>query len=274
MQEMASAGKPQIAVRVINVENQSGPLALDKEDPNPDLIVAIGSDAARLARSAPRAIPVLDILIPRLLYEQLHSTTPGNESTQQHSALYIDQPLERQLNLCRLIVPNLNHVAVLYGATSQASASALETAAQQLDITLTTGNIPPGASINAKLDEILDNSQLLLALPDPDVFNRYTVSGLLLTAYHHNVPVIGFSSAYVKAGALSAVYSTPEQIGREAADAVLNAHTDKGWLLAPPRYHTNYSVALNHQVARSLNLKIPSEDELLRKLQQLELSHP
>ncbi len=264
MQRVAASPGPQIKVRVISTAAGTDALTVKPGTEPPALIVAIGSAAARLAQSEPHDQPVLDILIPHLLYEQL---TPAGAT---RSALYIDQPFERQLNLCRLIVPDLHHLAVLYGPASQGSNRDLHSAAQQLDISLKTQQVMAGTNPNAALDQVLDDSQLLLALPDPDVFTRYTVTGLLLTAYHHAVPVIGFSAAYVKAGALAAVYSTPEQIGRAAAEMTLSARTDTGWTLPAPRYPAYYSVAVNRQVGRSLNLTLPDESDLQQALEQQE----
>ena len=260
VQRLAGTEQTRTAVRVINVENETDTLALDMHGPRPGLIVAIGSAAARLAVAAPRTVPVLDILIPRLFYEQLPPA--GN----MRSALYIDQPFERQLKLCRLIVPDLRRLAVLYGPTSQSVDRDLRRAAQRAGITLTAQHVTAGSNPNAALEQVLDASQLLLALPDPAVFTRYTVAGLLLTAYHHAAPVIGFSAAYVKAGALAAVYSTPEQIGRDAAEMVLAARTKTGWTLPAPRYPTYYNVAVNRQVGRSLGLKLPDDAELQQAL--------
>jgi ABC-type uncharacterized transport system substrate-binding protein len=262
MRRLATA--PQIKVRVIDTDSDADTPVFKAEAEPSVLIVAIGSAAARLAHNAPAAQPVLDILIPRLQYEQ--QTLAGGS----RSALYIDQPFERQLNLCRLIAPDLRHLAVLYGPTSQASYSDLHNAARQTDVTLHEQNVAAGTNPNAALDRVLDDSQLLLALPDPEVFTRYTVAGLLLTAYHHAVPVIGFSAAYVKAGALAAVYSTPEQIGRDAAEIVLASRTDTGWMLPTPRYPAYYSVAVNRQVGRSLNLKLPDDAVLLQALTRKE----
>ncbi len=251
---------PKTKVRIIETATTNDALVFKPGTAPPALIVAIGSDAARLAQSAPVTLPVLDILIPRLLYEQLAHA--GNA----RSALYIDQPFARQLNLCQLIVPELHHLAVLYGPTSQDLGSELRNSAHKAGITLMEKHVVAGSNPNAALDQVLDDSQLLLALPDPDVFTRYTVAGLLLTAYHHAVPVIGFSAAYVKAGALAAVYSTPEQIGRDAAEMVLAARTDAGWNLPAPRYPAYYNVAVNRQVGHSLNLKLPDDTELQRAL--------
>ena len=264
IRRLATTEKDHSDVRVIALENDLSSLALEKKGTSPDLIVAIGSAAARSAQTMPGNQPVLNILIPRLLYEQLAHAGSAR------SALYIEQPFERQLNLCRLIIPELRHLAVLYGPTSQASAGELRNAAQRSGVNLISQHVTAGTNPNAALDQVLDDSQLLLALPDPDVFTRYTVAGLLLTAYHHAVPVIGFSAAYVKAGALAAVYSTPEQIGRDAAEIVLAARTAAGWTLPAPRYPAYYNVAVNRQVGRSLSLKLPDDADLQRALAQQE----
>ncbi len=266
MQRLATV--PQLKVRALIAATEADMPTVKFAAAAADLIVAIGSDAARLAETLPRTHPVLDILIPRLLYEQL--TTAGST----RSALYIDQPFERQLHLCRLLVPNLRELAVLYGPSSQSSDSELRRVAQRFGITLKTQHVTAGNNPNAALDRILDGSQLLLALPDPDVFTRYTVAGLLLTTYHHGVPVLGFSAAYVRAGALAAVYSTPEQIGRAAAEMALSAHTSAGWILPAPRYPAYFKVAVNRQVGRSLNLKLPKSRRLQRSLLGMEQEPP
>jgi hypothetical protein len=57
----------------------------------------------------------------------------------------------------------------------------------------------------------------LLAVPDPLVFNSQTAANILAAAYRRRIPLIGFSPAYTRAGALVSLYSTPDQIGFAAA---------------------------------------------------------
>ncbi len=265
MQRIATAGASRPSVRQLDVD-ALGAGTLPDGAQRPGLIVAVGSRAAQRAQAVAHDTPVLHVLIPRLRYEELYPADTTHTERRLHTALYIDQPFKRQLNLCRLIVPDLRHLAVLYGPTSQDSDRDLRSAAQQSGISLITQHVTAGTNPNAALDQVLDDSQLLLALPDPDVFTRYTVAGLLLTAYHHAVPIIGFSAAYVKAGALAAVYSTPEQIGRDAAEMALAARTDAGWALPAPRYPAYYNVAVNRQVGRSLSLKLPDDTDLQQAL--------
>jgi hypothetical protein len=51
------------------------------------------------------------------------------------------------------------------------------------------------------------------------VFNSQTAGSILTAAYRRQVPLTGFSPAYVKAGALLALYSTPAQVGARGGAA-------------------------------------------------------
>jgi ABC-type uncharacterized transport system substrate-binding protein len=80
------------------------------------------------------------------------------------------------------------------------------------------------------------------------------------------VPVVGFSKGYVKAGALFALYSTPEQIGHHLADVVQQYFSSGEQLLPPPHYPTYFSVVTNKSVARSFKITLPTEKALRNSL--------
>jgi hypothetical protein len=69
-----------------------------------DLTVAIGTLALEKVLAGTRK-PVLSLLVPRSTYERLASGRP------QVSALYLDQPLHRQLQLLALALPNLKRMS-------------------------------------------------------------------------------------------------------------------------------------------------------------------
>lgn len=89
----------------------------------------------------------------------------------------------------------------------------------------------------------------------------------MITAYRYQDPMIGFSQAYVKAGALAAVYTTPEQTGKQVGEIAMRALGGKVVLLSPPKYPKHFSVSVNYQVARSLDISIGDEADILQRLQ-------
>jgi ABC-type uncharacterized transport system substrate-binding protein len=116
------------------------------------------------------------------------------------------------------------------------------------------------------LNKVLEDNDVLLSVADPVVFNNQTIHHLLLSTYRHGVPVLGLSRAYVEAGALLAVYSTPEQIGMHISDVLLKLSSTGQWTLPAPQSPRYFSVTVNRRVASALELVLPDEAELLRKL--------
>jgi len=86
------------------------------------------------------------------------------------------------------------------------------------------------------------------------VFNSETAANILMAAYRRQVPLVGFSPAYVKAGALLALYSTPAQVGTRGGD-VLRQNL-AGRSLPPPQWSREFTVKVNQDVARSLGFAL------------------
>ena len=116
------------------------------------------------------------------------------------------------------------------------------------------------------LQRVLSDCDVLLALPDSLVFNKNNAQSILLTSYHYHDPVIGYSQAYVKAGALFAAYSMPTQIGRQAGEIIQHLLSAKPGTLPSPQYPKYFSVSVNYQVARSLGIRMEDELVLVEKL--------
>ncbi len=227
------------------------------------LLIAIGSHASQQLDALDSSEPVLHLLIP----------SQGNQHCQHpnHSAIYIDQPWQRQLNLVHLTLPGSEHIGLLLGSTSQKLRESLESAISERQWYARVGLTASSGNYLDALKRILEHSEVLLAVPDQQVFNRQNLQGILLTSYRREVPMIGFSPGYVRAGALAAVYSTPEQIAQQAAHWVHRYLQGTETSLPPPSHPEIYSVAVNQQVARSLGLRVPQEDVLLQYMQQLEI---
>ncbi len=132
-----------------------------------------------------------------------------------------------------------------------------------------TGELIPDASeIIPALEHLLGASDMLLVLPDALLYNKNDIQGVLLTSYRYHVPLIGYSQALVRAGAIVALYSKPQQIGYHAAEVAIR-NLDTGELPAP-QYPKYFTVSINQQVARSLNISMPDEIELQTALQRWE----
>ena len=112
------------------------------------------------------------------------------------------------------------------------------------------------------MDRVLDKTDVMLGLVDPIVFNRTSARNVLLTAYRWKVPLVGISPAYVRSGAIAAVYSTPAQLGAQVSEIIRDTIHENGQAIPTIQYPKYFRVAVNYQVAESMGLYIASEDEL------------
>jgi ABC-type uncharacterized transport system substrate-binding protein len=226
-----------------------------------ELVVPVGLAAAQAVvsreESAPMPPRTLCLLIPRQSFAHL----AARRHDDRLSALYIDQPLARQLDLLRLALPDKKRVGVIFGPSSQEIADELRGEAHAHALELSSIGITQSSGLYGALQTIMPSSDLLLMLPDPVAANADTVYGLLLTAYRAELPVMGFSEGLFNAGALVSLFSTARQQGRQGAEIAARVLADGG-ALPPPQYPRYFTVRVNANVARSLGLHVPSAESL------------
>lgn len=235
--------------------------------PTPQLYVALGAQAALVLARAQPTVPVLCTLLPRQAFERALEQG-GFKASRQFSALLLDQPLSRQLALVRLALPGAKRLGVLWGPESKALAPAMASLATAQGLQLVQADWVAGQPVFAGVRQVLESADVLLALPDPEVFNTHTVQHLLLASFRARVPMVAFSPAYVRAGALLAVYVTPAQLGEQAAEVAQGVLQGKD-LPAQPIHSRRFSVQVNDHVARALGLSLDA-DELSHQLRQRE----
>ncbi|MFA5170959.1 MAG: ABC transporter substrate binding protein [Sulfuriferula sp.] len=219
-----------------------------------DLVVTVGVKASQFV-AARTATPVLAVMLPKRSYEDSVLRTPHSKEI---SAIYLDQPWERQVDLIRVVLPGANKVGVLHSAAMGLDTVGLGKALSRrgLELGLQLLKIPDALFVN--LDTLLDSSDVLLAVPDSEIYSSNNIRNILLTTYRRGIPLIGLSQAYVNAGALSAVFSTPEQIAAQAsAETLAFAQTHQ---LPEPQYPSLFKVAVNQDVARTLSVPIQSAE--------------
>jgi len=231
------------------------------------LVVAVGVGAAEALAALPERPPVLAILVPRAWYLKTGRARLGSGNRRNLSAIYLDQPFERQALLIRLALPDVRRVGVLLSAEQSSVVNELDSALRAQGLSLVYATLTPDERLITPLEAVLTEADLLLALPDPLVFNRNTAQSLFLTSYRYRDPVLGYSRSLTRAGALLSLHSSPAQIGRQAAEWISSAMQGGTVRLPPPAYPSYFSVSINDQVARSLGFILPPEADLEKRLE-------
>lgn len=243
----------------------------------PALVVTLGHAAldtslrglAEKAGSWER-VPVLATLLPRSSYEA--TLAAGQVGRRPLSAVVLDMPLARQLALIKLALPERTRVGVLVGPLTRPLLAQLgqEAQARQLQL-IATAPVASTEAVFPALKEALESADVLLALPEPSVYHSASLQNILLASYRARVPLVAFSAAYVKAGALLAVYATPAQVARQAAAVA------RGWLAgryadgAPPvQSSREFSIVANPHVATALGIRLDEAERLAEALRRRE----
>jgi ABC-type uncharacterized transport system substrate-binding protein len=230
-----------------------------------DLIVSVGIKAS-LTVITMTDVPVLVVMTPKVGFEKLLERASKTATRPPVSAIYLDQSWERQLDFVRAAFPDLRRIGLLYSRSSDFEPTYIRQQVSNRGGTLLTKQVLSSTDLFSNLDDLLGESDILLALPDNTIYNSVTIRNILLSTYRFDVPFIGLSQAYVTAGAIGAIYSTPEQVSDQIVSTVLTF--SRNGKLPEPQYPRDFSIALNPEVARSLHIQLYSIEGIRGKMKK------
>lgn len=251
--------------------------ALQQLQPAIPVVVRSADSAAHSETKNTLLIAVGDNLLPMAVAEKnnygaaiafyVNSTNYLTQSAgdERITALFRDQPLARQLQLAKAVLPNLHRVGIIHGHKNLPTPVATLARNTRLDIQAI--DVEEKADWPKYLSQLMLDNDVLLGIDDPAIYNGETIRSILLTTYRHGKFLIGPSRAFVGAGSLASCYTSPDQYLQQLTEMVGNVlRTQK---LPHPQYPRTYGIAVNPQVAASLGLSIQDEKTLTARLQNL-----
>lgn len=234
---------------------------------NSELVIALGVKALEASSKLKLTTPVLGVFTPLPTFNSLLANS--RRELGNFSAIVLDQPYSRRFSLIKTVLPEAKNLGVLLGPNSLLDVEDIRDTGELAQFNILQESIRQQSDLIPHLTTLLEISDALMAVPDSLVYTRETVQPILLTSYRHQKPVFGFSQSYVRAGALAAVYSTSKQLAKQAAEISIKSQQALS-ILPPPQAPKYFSVALNYQVARSLNIQIADENTINKKMLALE----
>lgn len=234
------------------------------------LVLALGTkalrDAAQRAAQSPAwaQVPVLAALLPQSAWRALAASLPKGSS-----AVWLDQPLERFVELARQAMPQRRRLGVLFGPSSRVLGPLLERAAAMRGLSLVKATVEtPSTELFPALQGVLQDSDALLALPDPVLYNAESLQNILIATYRQRVPMISYTASHVRAGVTMALHTPIDEVATQVVRALrqfVNQNT-----LPVPETSQGFVVVVNEQVARSLALGLPDAAELQAAIRKAE----
>jgi len=214
---------------------------------NPGVVLAAGRDSCLYASQNLTGNDVLCVLLSNQAFlniQKLRKTT----SHYRFGAIVIDQPLQRQINIANVVFPSLQKFGLL--TSKEESLGDIDKNRWSLSVDDFNAN----QAVAPQIVRMLSDKDALVAVPDKQIYTTERLRTVLLTAYGYAKPVIGYSRAYVRAGALITTFTTPGQVFRQASEIVDEFRSAKAGdvnQVYEPRY---FSIVHNPSIAKSLGL--------------------
>lgn len=223
----------------------------------PDLVIAIGTPAAQaLHRELPAATPLTYCMVSD---PEGAGLTEGRDT----QGVSVEVPLDRQFALLAEALPKVRTLGMLYrsdtadGQRRRKRVQEALPAGWNLEAVAVDQHASTAAAIETLTQRQID---AIWTAPDSSVYDSVGIRALLLASLRKGIPVFGFSTAFVRAGALLGVSVDPQAQGQQAARLGLR-------LLKKPagRVETkinpaeDYQTAVNLIVAEKLGIELPPD---------------
>ncbi|MBQ0779825.1 MAG: hypothetical protein KBT79_03365 [Thalassolituus oleivorans] len=223
-----------------------------------DAIVLLGEPVLD-AWQTPTDSPVVAVFVSR--------ESAQRRSAILKSAIYVEPPLSRQITLSKILLGSDVRLGVLVSDAFAASA-ADEVAKVQREEFVNIYPLSDLNNLNRTLIELLADNQALVGVYDSELYSPGNIKNILITAYRQNRPLIGPSSAYIKAGSLASTYSDLDDVSKRLIEILSAGLNNKQW--AKQDYNPYFQVRYNEQVGRSLNLSLPNVNDAVKALMKAE----
>lgn len=226
-----------------------------------DIIISIGLNAAKtLSKHKPKST-IIHTLIPD--NESLSTSIPC--TNKNCYKVYINQPITRYAHLFKILFPEKHNLVFITTQKNSKKSRQIKAASQENNFTYKEVYIENNNNIARTLISKLNKNDVLLALSNPIIYNRNNAKSIILSTYHKDVPIIAYSKSFTKAGALTSLYSSINNIAETTAK-LANTIIINGPQKNKEYYPDKFSIEINSAVARSLNINIESENKLKSKI--------
>lgn len=252
---------PQIVLKRTSADREAVQSALAR---NPKVVVVLGTDAALLVKElqdkqapAQRVPVVFTLVIDPVALGLIQSP---EQSGTRFAGVALAVPPQRQFRALLDVVPTIKRVGVVYNPSDETSNRLIALAqesAQKLGLELVTAHATTKEGVPEALKTLRGKAEAFWLVPDPVCASPEPLGHILAFANDQRLPLIAFSDAFVRRGALIGLGVDFTEQGGLAGEQVLQilngTPPEELPLLTPRRLLTTYNLAQ----ARRLGIAIP-----------------
>lgn len=241
---------------------------IDRALETADLIVTVGAGATQRVVSKEPSQPVIAALITDSAFSAIAQQYYGSREQALAAGLSViclDQPVKRSIQLSKLLIPSASNIGLMLGPASLPKLEEFERHVTE------AGLEPILVSVNARdnpikaLEPIIKRSDVFIPVPDSRLINIATAKWILQLSYRYKVPVVAYSKAYLNAGALAAVFTSPENVAQQVSELIAQ-HGDETSGSGAAHMPAYFSVEFNTNVAEHLDIRLKDKQFYLDRL--------
>lgn len=229
-------------------------------DSKKDLIFAIATPAAQAAYNATKDIPIIFTAVTDPVKAEIAKDwkSLGTNVTGTSDKV----PVDKQIELLKKLIPNAKTVGVIYNTSETNSViqvDELKAAAEKQGLAVKEVGVTNVNEINQNLASALGQIDVLYTPTDNTVASGYALVGKL--CLEKNIPIIGAEEAVVTKGGLASIGIDYYKLGKEAGEKAADVLSGKKPSEVEITTLSEMSFTINTDVAKKLNITIPSDIE-------------
>jgi putative ABC transport system substrate-binding protein len=229
---------------------------LDEKEPSKSLIGAKPRIAVAFGSRASDALATSDPAVP-LVVTMVLATDTTEPANPQQLVSTVSLSISPALILTKLksTFPGRKRLAVLLGPNSTSLRFELATLALRLGYVLEVVECVGPRDVLAAFASLRGRVDFVWCLPNSNLFPSAAIPPMLLTSIRNQLPVIGYSEGFVRAGAAVGFYPDYADIGVQTAEAVRRylSKQDISRVEAPRKIR----MAVNDRVLRIFGIERP-----------------
>jgi putative ABC transport system substrate-binding protein len=215
----------------------------------PDIVLTIGVLATTIAKEELKDIPMVFCMV--INHERFQLTGPNI------TGITTEVAIEEQLKGYQTILDSLQDLGVIYDLSK--TGNIIESAEKKLKdmgVNLVKYEIKSSKMVSDALGNLIGRIDALWLLPDSTVVTKESFGLIKSATLENKIPLLCTSDVFVRAGALAAVFSDYEYVGRQAAQLakeILSQSASGSLGIVNP---DKFNLAINTDTAEKLGLKL------------------
>lgn len=216
--ESLKRGLVELGDTVVETTPDAAARALNDGAGGVKLAVAIGADARAALGQAQTKLPVVSAMLS--IADLSSEKAPPSKLA---GAVYLDLDFAQVAQEVSRLFPAKKRLGLIVNSRTSGPNKQILSRLAKDGFTVQIAVSPNRAGLLEAFREIKNKVDLVVCLPETGLFDSRTIPALLRQSLEEQVPVVGFSPSFVKAGAIAGVFPDYSDIGQQTAEVVRRA---------------------------------------------------